>query len=211
MRSHRQFSFRISITLVKICFYRMFTNRTKHTFQLVGTVLKARANGFIILLQHPFAFVERCWLPGWAKGFNTSTFHSTKLHERPGIQSQAAAAVVNMDTSLRDLLVRMRVPNNVEWVVIRMDTAQADNPKDTRARDVTSFWNSCNGRFNWSRKMFHKNFKSRCFFSKIHFMDSQINKVHSPTILCVVLSDLMGFWDASISSSDPTRRHIQYK
>ena len=36
-------------------------------------------------------------------------------------------------------------------------------------------------------------------------MDSQINKVYSPTIFCVVLSDLMGFWDASISSSDPTR------
>ena len=48
--------------------------------------------------------------------------------------------------------------------------------------------------------MFHKNFKSRCFFSKTHFMDSQINKVHSLTIFCVVLSDLMGFWDASIST-----------
>ena len=57
--------------------------------------------------------------------------------------------------------------------------------------------------------MFHKNFKSRYFFSKTHFMDSQINKVDSPTIFCVVLSDLMGFWDASISSSDHTRRHIQ--
>ena len=56
-----------------------------------------------------------------------------------------------------------------------------------------------------------KYFKSRCFFSKIHFMDSQINKVHLPTIFCAVLNDLMGFWDASISSSDPTRRHIQYK
>ena len=42
-------------------------------------------------------------------------------------------------------------------------------------------------------------------------MDSQINKikVHSPTIFCVVLSDLLGFWDASISSSDHTRHHIQ--
>ena len=34
-------------------------------------------------------------------------------------------------------------------------------------------------------------------------MDSQINKVHSPTIFCVVLSDLIGFRDASISPSDP--------
>ena len=78
---------------------------------------------------------------------------------------------------------------------------------------VTSvlFWDSCNGRFNWSRKMFHKNSKSWCFFSKIHFMDSQINKVHSPTIFCLVLSDLMGFWDALISSSDPTRCHVHYK
>ena len=57
--------------------------------------------------------------------------------------------------------------------------------------------------------MCHKNFKSGCFFSTIHFMVSQINKVHSPTIFCVVLGDLMGFGDASISSSDHTRRHIQ--
>ena len=54
---------------------------------------------------------------GWANGFKTSsTFHSTKLHERPGIQSQAAAAVVTMDTSLRDRLVRTLIPNNVERV-----------------------------------------------------------------------------------------------
>ena len=39
-------------------------------------------------------------------------------------------------------------------------------------------------------------------------MDSQINKVHSTTIFCVVLRDLMGFWEASISPSDPKRRHI---
>ena len=69
----------------------------------------------------------------------------------------------------------------------------------TLARDVTLFWDSSKGRLNWSRKMFHKNFKPRCFFSKIHFMNSQINKVHSSTIFCAVLSDLMGFWDASIS------------
>ena len=45
----------------------------------------------------------------------------------------------------------------------------------------------------------------------VSFREIQINKVHSPTIFCVVLRDLIGFWDASISSSDPTRRHIQYK
>ena len=51
----------------------------------------------------------------WANGLNAS---STKLHERPGIQSQAAAAAVTRDTdmvtSLRDRLVRTRIPNNVE-------------------------------------------------------------------------------------------------
>ena len=41
---------------------------------------------------------------------------------------------------------------------------------------------------------------------KIHFLDSQICKVHSPTIFCVVPSDSMGFWDASFSPSDLTRR-----
>ena len=33
-------------------------------------------------------------------------------------------------------------------------------------------------------------------FSKTRFINSQINKVYSPTIFCVVLSDLMGFWEA---------------
>ena len=41
-----------------------------------------------------------------------------KLHERPCIQSQAVAEVVTMDTdmntSLRDRLVRTRIPNDVE-------------------------------------------------------------------------------------------------
>ena len=46
-----------------------------------------------------------------ANGFDkSSTFDSTKLHQWPGVQSQAAAAVVtkdtDMDTSLRDLLVQ---------------------------------------------------------------------------------------------------------
>ena len=48
----------------------------------------------------------------------SSTFDSTKLHETPGIQSQAEAAVVtmdtDMDTSLRDRLVRRRIPKNVK-------------------------------------------------------------------------------------------------
>ena len=42
-------------------------------------------------------------------------------------------------------------------------------------------------------------------------MDSQINKVHSSTIFCVVPSDLIGSWDALISPSDPMHVHIQYK
>ena len=49
--------------------------------------------------------------------------------------------------------------------------------------------------------MFHKNFKSQYFFLKTHFMDSQINKVHSSAIFCVFLSDWMRFWDTSISFS----------
>ena len=31
---------------------------------------KGQANVFDILLEHPFDFVERCWLVGWANGFN---------------------------------------------------------------------------------------------------------------------------------------------
>ena len=63
--------------------------------------------------------VEQCSLLVWANSFNISpTFDSSKIHKRPGIQAQAAAAVVtmdtNMDTSLRDRLVPTRIPINVE-------------------------------------------------------------------------------------------------
>ena len=39
MRGYPQFSFWISITLVQICFSRIFSKRRKNTFELVGTVL----------------------------------------------------------------------------------------------------------------------------------------------------------------------------
>ena len=39
MRGYPQFSFWISITLVKICFSRIFSKPRKNTFELVGTVL----------------------------------------------------------------------------------------------------------------------------------------------------------------------------
>ena len=39
MRGYRQFSFSISITLVKIYISRIITNRGKNTFELVGTAL----------------------------------------------------------------------------------------------------------------------------------------------------------------------------
>ena len=40
MRGYPQFSFWISITLVKICFSRIFRKPRKNTFELVGTVIK---------------------------------------------------------------------------------------------------------------------------------------------------------------------------
>ena len=40
MRGYPQFSFWISITLVKICFFRIFSKPRKNTFELVGTILK---------------------------------------------------------------------------------------------------------------------------------------------------------------------------
>ena len=39
MLDYPQFSFWISITLVKICFSRIFSKPSKNTFELVGTVL----------------------------------------------------------------------------------------------------------------------------------------------------------------------------
>ena len=40
MRGYLQFSFSISITLIKIYISRIIINRGKNTFELVGTVLK---------------------------------------------------------------------------------------------------------------------------------------------------------------------------
>ena len=72
-------------------------------------------------------------------GFNTSsTFDSNDLHERPGIQSQAAAVVVtmdtDMDTSLGDRVVRMRIANNVErrWQTV----SSSFNIRDDKKRNV---------------------------------------------------------------------------
>ena len=42
MRGYPQFSFSISITLVKIYISCIIINRDKNTFELVGTVLKCR-------------------------------------------------------------------------------------------------------------------------------------------------------------------------
>ena len=43
MRGYPQFSFWISITLVKICFSRIFSKTRKNTFELVGTVLNVNS------------------------------------------------------------------------------------------------------------------------------------------------------------------------
>ena len=40
MRGQAQFSFWISITLVKICFSSILRRRRKNTFELLGTALK---------------------------------------------------------------------------------------------------------------------------------------------------------------------------
>ena len=40
MRGYSQFSFWISITLVKICFSGIFSKPRKSTLELVGTILK---------------------------------------------------------------------------------------------------------------------------------------------------------------------------
>ena len=49
MRGYPQFSFWISITLVKIYISRIIINRGKNTFELVGTVLKRFQFTFALL------------------------------------------------------------------------------------------------------------------------------------------------------------------
>ena len=47
MRGYPQFSFWISITLVEICFSRIFSKPRENTFEFVGTVLKVAAHLFV--------------------------------------------------------------------------------------------------------------------------------------------------------------------
>ena len=59
--------------------------------------------------------VERCCLLGRANDFNTSpTVDSTNLHERPGIQSQAAGAVVTMDTDIDTYVIKRPIGSHAQ-------------------------------------------------------------------------------------------------
>ena len=51
MRGYPQFSFWISITLVQICFSRIFSKRRENTFELVGTVLKDQDSANFVRIQ----------------------------------------------------------------------------------------------------------------------------------------------------------------
>ena len=57
MRGYPQFSFWISILLVKICFSRIFSKHRKNTFELAGTVLGSRCNARVsrnhAKMRHP--------------------------------------------------------------------------------------------------------------------------------------------------------------
>ena len=64
--------------------------------------------------MHPFDFVERCCLLGWANDFNTSSTSSREaLYSFPGCNCDCYFGYVH-DTSLRDQSLRTRIPNNVE-------------------------------------------------------------------------------------------------
>ena len=60
--------------------------------------------------------------------------------------------------------------------LFRSAVPQADNPDDARARDIALFETVVTA--NSSDRGIHKNFKSRPFLTKVHFMDSQISTVH---------------------------------
>ena len=53
MRGYPQFSFWISITLVQVCFSRIFSKRRENTFELVGTVLKDQDSANFVRIQAP--------------------------------------------------------------------------------------------------------------------------------------------------------------
>ena len=52
MRGYPQFSFWISITLVKICFSHVFSEPHKNTFELVGTVLNTNLFKVFMIYVH---------------------------------------------------------------------------------------------------------------------------------------------------------------
>ena len=67
-------------------------------------------------------FNNRSILLNTANGFNpSSTFASVKLHQRPGIQSAVVTMDTDINTSLRDLLVRTGIPNNREFKIYDAD------------------------------------------------------------------------------------------
>ena len=66
MRAYPQFSFWISISLVKICFSRIFSKSRKNTFELVGTVLTMYiaiyAQGHATCSYHTLSFVVQFYM-----------------------------------------------------------------------------------------------------------------------------------------------------
>ena len=125
--------------IYQVCFWRRVSIKLLIEWYWNGTgpesrylssklTLKARTNDFNICFNIRSILlndVARCWPLGWANDFN---IWFNKARERLCIQPQAAAAVITTDTdigtSLRDLLVRTRIPINVEsggqkWLQLR--------------------------------------------------------------------------------------------
>ena len=100
MHGYPQFSFWISITLVQICFSRIFRKPRKNTFELVGTVL----NQLSVLAIFPS-------LPGifWGKyTFHTLVFLSDVLTESWEVDCGSVAMVTSL--LLRRVLLTLLLP-----------------------------------------------------------------------------------------------------
>ena len=74
MRGHPQFSFWISITLVEICFSRIFSKPRKNAFELVSTVLNDNSSSLCMNLITQLDDLLGLTLPSCSKA-NTVTQH----------------------------------------------------------------------------------------------------------------------------------------
>ena len=105
MPGYPQFSFWISITLVRICFFRIFSKTCKNTFELVGTVLKPYSNLILITWLKTVRGIYRLMIykkellhSDWLRN---ADFSSVRKVNKPSFLGPVARSLVNANRSMQ--------------------------------------------------------------------------------------------------------------